>query len=153
MEKKKKREIWPIGIVFAMLTFMGGVIFAVTIMMRQPVPMTAEDYYAKEMVFQDQIDQASRALAPEEKPDIKLLRATEAIEITFPGKETASLFEGKLTFFRPSDPTKDFTKPLDLDENGLHWMSLRGQEKGLWMLKLEWNKDEVPYYYEQQIML
>lgn len=136
-----------------MLTFMGGVVFAVTIMMRQPVPMTAEDYYAKEMVFQDQIDQASRGLSPAEKPVLRMLRATEAIEITFPGKASASKFEGKLTFFRPSDPSKDFSQPLDLDETGLHWMSIKGQQKGLWMLKIEWSKDEIPYYYEESLML
>ena len=151
--EKKKREFWPVGIVLAMLTFMGGIVFAVTIMMRQPVPLTSDDYYAKEIAFQSQIDQANRGIAPTEKPVIRILRASEAVEISFPSGGSAADFQGKLTFYRPSDPSKDFSQDLKIDQDGKHWMQVKGKEKGLWMIKLEWSKAATAYYYEEQIML
>lgn len=151
--EKKKREIWPIGIAMAMIGFIAGIVVAVSIMMRADVSLTSEDYYAKEIAYQSQLDQSKRGLSAQDKPEIKMLRATQAMEITFPGKKEASSFEGKVTFYRPSNPSSDFSTTLETDENGLFWMSLQGKEKGLWIVKLEWKKDETPFYFEQQLML
>jgi hypothetical protein len=151
--REKKRELWPIGIVVAFVIFIGGISFAVSIMMRNDVPLTSSDYYAKEIAYQSQIDKTSRGLEPDRKPEIKLLPSTRALEIVFPGKQAASPFSGKATFFRPSDPTKDFSITLQLDANGMQWINLRERAKGLWEIQLEWDENGVAYYYEEQILI
>jgi hypothetical protein len=153
MSKEKTREWWPVGIVAAMLGFMGFIVFAVTVMMRNDVPLTSEDYYAREIAYQGEIDQRSRALAPAHKPVVRTLAASEAVEVTFPGAGEGVAWAGEAAFFRPSDPRADFSLELRPDSTGSAWLSLRGRDKGLWVLQLSWRQDSVPYYYEEHITL
>jgi hypothetical protein len=149
----KKREWWPIGIVAAFAVFIGGIGFAVGIMMRNDVPLTSADYYAQEIAYQSQIDKSSRGLAPAHKPALKVLPATQALEIQFPGDLPAMPITGKVVFFRPSDPGKDFSATLLPDSNGVQWVALQGKARGLWVVQLEWRADGVAYYYEEQILI
>ncbi|MFM2376376.1 MAG: hypothetical protein RLZZ165_1473 [Bacteroidota bacterium] len=150
---EKKREWWPVGIIAAFVLFIGGVLTAVMIMVRNDVPLTSADYYARELAYQEQIDKSRRGLAPSQKPEVKPLAATQAVEIVFPGRKTASQFEGKATFFRPSDPSKDFSLALQPDEAGRQWVGMRDRTKGLWLLQLEWSENGTAYYYEEPFHL
>lgn len=152
MSEKKKLEAWPIGIILAFVVFIGGVLVAVTIMVKQDVPLTSDDYYAKEIAYQDQIEKSSRGMAPARKPEIKALAATQAVEIAFPGRNRSGQFSGKVTFFRPSDAKKDFGMDLSLDSAGVQWISMKGRDSGLWQVQLDWTESGTAYYYEQQIM-
>jgi hypothetical protein len=152
MQEKRHREWWPIGIVIAMLTFMGGVVFAVSIMMRNDVPLTSADYYAQEIAYQSEIDKAQRGLAAAEKPVVRILEAAETLEIVFPGRKKATQFVGKATLFRPSNPSEDFAVTLNPDADGRIAIDLHTRAKGLWTLQLEWSQDNTPYYYEQALI-
>jgi hypothetical protein len=152
MHEKKKIEWWPIGIIAAMLTFMGSVLFAVSVMVGNEVSLTSEDYYAKEIAYQAEIDKSSRALAADRKPILRQVAEVDALEISFPGRKQASTFAGKATFFRPSDPKQDFKVDLNPDAAGLQAISLSGRSAGLWLVQLEWSEDSLSYYHEQQII-
>ncbi|HEX2898563.1 MAG TPA: FixH family protein [Bacteroidia bacterium] len=150
---KKKVELWPIGIIAAFAVFISGILIAVTIMMRNDVPLTSKDYYAKEIAYQEQLDKSSRGLSPAQKPVIQQLAATEALQITFPGHSSPVKPTGKITFFRPSDPTKDFAIDLGTDASGMQWVSMRDRVKGLWLVQIEWTESGTEYYYEEQILI
>ena len=147
---EKKREIWPIAIVASFAIFICGIVTAVVIMVNNDVPLTSSDYYAKEIAYQTQIEKSSRGMTPDQKPEIKSLPASEAVEIRFPENRSGADFSGKATFFRPSDPKKDFTLNLQLDSTGIQWISMRDRSKGLWLLQLEWKQGQQEYYYEEQ---
>lgn len=149
---KKKTEWWPIGIVAAFAIFIGGIAVAVTIMVKNDVPLTSDDYYAKEIAYQDQIDKSNRGISPAQKPVIKVLPATGGLEISFPNFSKGNL-KGKVTFFRPSDPTKDFSLDVKTDESGMQWVSMRDRAQGLWQIQIEWSEQETEYYYEEQILI
>lgn len=149
---KKKREWWPIGIVAAFAIFIGGIITAVTIMINNDVPLISDDYYAKEIAYQEQIDKSIRGISPAQKPVIKVLAATKALEISFPNFSKGNL-KGKVTFFRPSDPTKDFSIDLLTDESGMQWVNMRERAQGLWQIQIEWSEQATEYYYEEQILI
>lgn len=152
MSEKKKLEAWPIGIILAFAIFIGGILVAVSIMVKQDVPLTSDDYYAKEIAYQDQLDKSSRGMAPARKPEIKTLAASQAVEIAFPGWDLSTQFSGKVTFFRPSDAKKDFALDLSLDSAGVQWVSMKGRDGGLWQVQLDWSENGTAYYYEQQIL-
>jgi hypothetical protein len=136
-----------------MAIFIGGIAVAVTIMVKNDVPLTSADYYAKEIAYQGEIDKSSRGLAPTQKPQLRTLQATGGLEITFPGRKSASRFDGNAVFFRPSDPKLDFKTGLAPDSTGLQWIDLRQKPKGLWQVQLEWSEDGTAYYYEEQIVI
>jgi len=149
----KKRELWPIGIVLTMATFIAGIVVAVVIMFRNDVPLTSKDYYAKEIAYQGEIDKATRGLADDQRPLLRQLDDSGKLEIEFPARKLASSFQGKVVFFRPSDPKLDFEVALTPDAEGRQWIDLHQKSKGLWMVQIEWRQDETPYYFEQQLLI
>jgi hypothetical protein len=130
---KKKMEIWPIGIITAFVIFIGGIAVAVTIMFRNDVALTSDDYYAQEVAYQSQIDRSNRALAPGKKPVIMHLQATNAVSIAFPSlrENAGNSLTGKAKFFRPSDPKWDFTVDLKPDTLGVQWVPMQGRANRL----------------------
>ena len=150
---KKKWEIWPVGIVLSMATFMVGIIVAVFIMLKNDVPLVSDDYYAQEIAFQERIDKENRATEAGQTPIIKFLPATDAMEIRIPGFQPTALNAGKITFFRPSNPKKDFSMDLRPEANGTQWVDLRKVDAGLWVVQLDWSVDGKSFYYEENLGL
>lgn len=150
---KKKIEIWPLAIIIAMGLFMGSIVLAVTVMVNNDVPLVSDDYYAQEIAFQDRIDKEARMSEDGRKPAFKYLPASDAVELSLPQDSTAALRTGTLTFFRPSNPGKDFFVDLALDTAGKQWVDLRNADAGLWVMQLDWKEGDRSYYYEEKIEL
>ena len=60
---------------------------------------------------------------------------------------------GKLTLYRPSDATADFSLPLALDGNGDQQVSLEGIIAGHWILKVRWSAGSRDYYFERPVLV
>lgn len=151
--EKKKREIWPIGIVLAMATFMGGIVFAVSIMMRNEVSLVSDDYYAKEIAFESHIAKERRLAADGRKPHLVYVAAAKTLELTIPASAQAAAAQGEVTFFRPSDPSKDFKVALTLDAEGRMQVDLSKALTGLWQVQVDWKEGEQTYYYEERLSI
>lgn len=145
--KKQKWQSWPVGIVVAMATFIGGIVIGVSIMLRNTVPLVADDYYAQEIAYQAHLDKEKRMLATDKKPELDYQKDKARLALKFPHQPT----QGKLTFFRPSDPQQDFKIGLETDENGNQLVDLRHAASGLWIVQIDWSLGGEGYYYEQKI--
>jgi hypothetical protein len=150
---KKKWEIWPLGILIAMLTFMGSIVLAVTIMFNNEVPLVSDDYYKQEIAYQSRIDKETRVADHARQPSMSYLKATDAMEITLPNFQPSARTEGKLTFFRPSNPSKDFILDFVPTDSGTQYIDLSKVDAGLWVVQLDWTEDGESYYYEQKLTL
>lgn len=151
---KKKREYWPYAIVLVLLTFMSGIVYAMSVMMSQSVPMVADDYYVQELAFQGQIDKEQRVKADGRIPVVKVLSASSALEISYPDFDSdLNTMKGEINFLRPSDPEKDFSRKVEPDAEAKQWLNLRSAAKGLWLLQFDFEVDGNAYYYEESIEL
>jgi nitrogen fixation protein FixH len=151
--EKKKREIWPIGIAAAMATFIGGIVLAVSIMVKSDVALVSEDYYAQEIGYEAHINKERRMVADGRKPNLVYAAAAKTLELTIPANDSTRLTEGRVTFFRPSDPTKDFKVTLALDATGRMQVDLSKVMSGLWQVQVDWQEGADAYYYEERITL
>jgi hypothetical protein len=150
---KKKREIWPLAIVGVLAIFISGILYAVTLMVSQDVPMVAEDYYAQELAYQGTIDKQKRVIEDARRPEIRVMKATEAVEVSYPGITKDHLVTGKIQFQRPADDGKDFTLPVNPEADGKQWISVSYADKGLWLVQIDFEVDGVSYYHEENITL
>lgn len=152
-DKKRKIEIWPVAIVVVLSCFIGGIVFSVSLMLQQEVPLVAEDYYAQELVFQERIDQNARAVGAGALPTLVRDIENPGAWLAFPRSGLVDVGAGQIAFVRPSNPQLDFTVPVNPDSEGRQFIGLNEVQKGLWLVQLDWEEEGKRFYHETQLLL
>ncbi len=142
---------WGTKIATLYIGFVLLIITMVTVSMRQKIDLVSDDYYDRELKFQDKINELNNANALPEK--ISHIITNTAIELQF-----QSIFKGKnmlgdILFFCPSDASKDFKTTIDLNENAQQKISLATFKKGMYKMQISWKVDNTPYFYEETIVI
>jgi hypothetical protein len=139
MDWGKKIAILYIGFVVLTLAF---VIFA----MNQRVDLVTDNYYEKELKYQEQIDKSKRTKDLKEKMDIQLL--DKAVKIKFPAPPDKNIQKDFILFYRPSDPSKDIKIQVAADSLGFQIIPVEKLSKGFWKIKLNWTSKGSEFYDE-----
>jgi len=107
---------WGTGLAIGMLCFIGFIMFMVIKMStddKYEYDLVVEDYYGKELRFQQEIDaEKNLKLFSEE---ITGKKTTEGYELSFP--KTEGEIKGTVNLYRPSNKKLDFIIPLELSED------------------------------------
>lgn len=113
--------------------------------------LVAEDYYAKELRYQEQIDKMHNTAALEETVSVSPMAGflVVALPDVFQGKEVT----GELYLMRPSDERSDLRVPLRVDANGRFTVDTSNLLKGAYVLQLEWQVEGVAYLLEEDVHL
>ncbi|MBA3900960.1 MAG: FixH family protein [Bacteroidetes bacterium] len=135
---------------FKIFTFYGSfvalIIFMVLQAMRHDVNLVSEDYYAKELAFQGQIEKVNRTKTLASQLKVKI--GAGMFELTVPEGS-----KGEVLFFRPSDPKLDFTISLDEAVNGVALIPLSLFTSGMYKIKVDFSIGEAEYYKEEIIVI
>lgn len=116
------------------------------------VELIYDNYYDKDIVFEQQIRRVERTQALAEKPLVRYYHVGKRLMLKFPRGMAMKNPEGKVLLFRPSDLHKDRNFPLMLEGDTLQIIDLPNLDLGLWRVKLNWTSDGVEYYYERTFM-
>lgn len=144
---RKIKWHWGTGIAVTYTVFVGVLVFAVIKSTTFDNSLVVEDYYAKDIAYQQHYDKLANSLALDQDLNIQLERPN--LELQFPtdlGKVT-----GEVYFFSPSKSQLDFKVPIQINADG--WQSIPTQQvqPGLWLVKVEWQAGGKPYYQEKRI--
>ena len=96
---------WGKGIVIGMVLFMSFIIFLVVNLMMHKVDLESEDYYKREMIYEQEITAVKNSEALSEK--VKLLQQKNFVVVQVPDK--AELNSIEVRFLRPDDQKLDKT--------------------------------------------
>ncbi len=96
---------WGKGIVIGMVLFMSFIIFLVVNLMMHKVDLESEDYYKREMIYEQEITAVKNSEALSEK--VKLLQQENFVVVQVPDK--ADLNSIEVRFLRPDDQKLDKT--------------------------------------------
>ena len=135
----KRIAILYIG--FVLLT-LGFVFFA----MNQRVDLVTDNYYEKELKYQDQIDKLQRTKSLNKKTDIRVLDKSVLIKFALPPDK--NIQKDYILLYRPSDPSKDVKLPVSADSLGVQVIPAEKLQKGFWKVKLSWTSSGAEYYEE-----
>lgn len=143
---------WGKGIVVAMACFMGFILYMVITMSTDDNyshDLVTEEYYAKEMAYQTEIDAETNArnLVGE----ISGKRTPEGWLLTFPTSISKSTNKGKVFLYRPSNQQLDFEVPLVISESNL-LIPDKQLIDGRWNIIIEWTDGEEEYMYKKSIV-
>lgn len=142
---------WGTRIVIAFILFFILVAVVFTIASSQRVDLVTEDYYAKEIQYQDQIDRMTRANDLSEQLAINY--SGSSLVFSFPKIFTPAQIKGNIHFYRPSDAREDKQFPINLLESHDLKMNSGDFSKGLWKIKVDWSVNDIEYFNEKILMI
>lgn len=140
---------WRIAVGYSL--FVIGMIALVVAANRQTNDLVTEDYYARELAYQDIIDAKANAAAMEEPFAFRVAEDYAWLELDFPAE--AGSPEGVLHFYRPSDASRDFKVEVAPDAEGIQRVPIAALQQGFWRVNLEWTGNQTPYYHETTLNL
>ncbi|TPV32952.1 FixH family protein [Paucihalobacter ruber] len=142
---------WGTAIVLAFIAFIAFIMYFVISMMtnkKYDHDLVTENYYQKELIFQQSIDKEINAKKLDEQVTWK--KTPEGMLITFPQSLKIKDIKGKVFLYRPSNKHLDFEMPITLSNHTLLIPDNRLLD-GRWNLSVEWEYDDVEYLFKEDI--
>lgn len=144
---------WMWGITITLIVFgLFFVGFAVWTF-QTDVELMYDNYYAKDVVYEQQIRRIERTDALPVKPQLKYRHGNQTLEILFPPEMGHPDPVGNLLLFRPSDLHLDRNFQLSLQGDSLQTVSVPDLQPGLWRMKLDWTSAGIEYYMEEMLVV
>lgn len=109
---------WGTGIVIAIALFIAFIMYMVVIMLTDKGyehDLVTENYYKKELDFQDDIEAFKKANSLPEK--VLIYRVEEGLKVQFPKTFNPNELKGKAFLYRPSNKQLDFDMPISLTDS------------------------------------
>ncbi|MFZ1783915.1 MAG: FixH family protein [Ferruginibacter sp.] len=141
---------WGTKILIVYLAFVAGIVFMVFTSSTQKTDLVTTDYYAKELKYQDKINEMNR-VSGLSAPVTYVLKGDELI-IEFPRDFNGKKLTGEVVLYCPSDENKDFKQSFSLQDDLLK-MKIPAGSNGLYQLQLTWQDGGVVYYFEKKIFI
>lgn len=143
---------WGTGIVIAFIAFISFIMYFVVNMnvnKKYDHDLVTEDYYKKELEFQNDIDKETNAKNLVE--NLSWQKTTEGLVITFPETLIKENITGKVFLYRPSNKKFDFETELSLSNHNLLIPDKRLLD-GRWNIKVDWQYNGKSYLYKKEII-
>ncbi len=129
---------WGTGIFLFYTTFAVMMIGAVIKSTQFDNSLVMDDYYAKDITYQETIDRKRNSLALEQA--VVLHHLEQHIAVLFPKQELSNKpVKGQVHFYRPSSSQFDTFLPLKVDTDGRMLIPLDGLLPGYWNIIIEWS--------------
>jgi nitrogen fixation protein FixH len=142
---------WGTGIVIAIalfMTFILVLVYKMTMNQDYNHDLVVEEYYKKELAFQEEINAEENALSLSER--IKGKKVDDGWLLTFPKEIEGSKIEGSVFLYRPSNKQLDFDFSIELSGLNLLIPDERLLD-GRWNITVEWEYNGEPYLYKESI--
>ncbi|MCB0653431.1 MAG: FixH family protein [Saprospiraceae bacterium] len=140
---------WGTGIAVFYTSFALFMVFMVIRSTFYDHSLVVEDYYAKDLAYQEQYDKIKNSQELEEGLVIKNNAAERTVELIFP--QGIKDIKGQVQFYRPSDKANDFYVKIDNPENGKMLIPVGNAISGYWIVKVDWQGDGKAFYDEKNI--
>lgn len=143
---------WGTGLVIGMLAFIAFILYFVITMSvnkKYSYDLVTEEYYAKAMTYQNEIDEETNTYNLEER--ITGQKTKEGWLLSFPKELDPEKINGKVFLYRPSNQQLDFDSPIVL--SGLNLLIPdKSLVDGRWNITLEWTYENKDFLYKKAIV-
>ncbi|WP_313373696.1 FixH family protein [Chishuiella sp.] len=138
---------WGHGVVVALGCF---IIFILSLLYfaGETGGMVTDNYYEKELHFQDEINSEKRANELKEKPEV-IVQANGFL-FQFPATTSAD-FSGDIYLLRNEDETKDIKETIKLNDRKNFLVSSVKLKEGVYELTLNWKENNQTYLIKKSI--
>jgi hypothetical protein len=141
---------WGTGIVIAFILFIAMIFTFIFLGSKEPSDLVSEDYYAKELAYEDVISATRNTFSFEDS--IQVVEGDHQMVLTMPVSKVSGA-KGQVHFFRPSEADLDRIYPLSPDNMGKQYFDNSEFRPGKYQVKISWSSNGVPYYWEADIFM
>ncbi len=141
---------WGTKILIVYIVFILGILAMVYKSSTQNTDLVTTDYYAKELKYQEKIDEMKRVAAL--SAPVEYILKDNSVFIKFPKDFAGKKLIGEAVLYCPSDQDKDFKKRFTLRDESLQ-INIPADHKGLYELHISWQDGSVTYYFEKKIFI
>jgi len=149
----KKSNHWPFGIAFIYIAFVIILIGLVIFSQYQKADLVTENYYEKEIRYQQQINRIQRTESLSSPIHWTHDQSNKQLTIQFPEEMKLKTIKGQILFFRPSDAQQDKIIALHLSPEGTQTISTEHLSQGYWKLKIFWQINDQDFYKESPLII
>ncbi|CAL2089280.1 FixH family protein [Tenacibaculum sp. 190524A05c] len=143
---------WSTGIVIAIIAFITFIMFMVVTMISNNEynhDLVTENYYQKELKYQDHID-ASKNLNKLEHP-LVIQKVPDGLEVNFPKDLIPTKIKGKIFLYRPSNKALDSEIEINLNQHRFV-ISEKALVNGRWDVVIDFIYNNQNYFYKKEII-
>lgn len=134
---------------FLYLAFVLAILGMVYVASQQTNDMQDENYYVKELQYQNVISGKNNLSLLEEK--VSILDSSDVIRIKIPYSTIVVPSSGTIRFLKPSDKKKDYSLDLKTNNEGIQYIYKSALSTGLYTVQLSWKKNDSMYFHEQSL--
>lgn len=142
---------WGYKILIGFSTFVIGMLCMVGVAMKQSNEMMDDNYYEKELKFQDKIDASKNLFAVTEK--LSITDSGNVVVLQLPAATVASNTVGIIECIRSAEQKRDVKLRLQLDENGRQVLPKTLFVNGIYQLRLDWTTNGTTYFHSQELII
>jgi hypothetical protein len=140
---------WGYRITILFSAFVVLILFMVNKAFKTNVDLVSDDYYEKEIKYQEQIDKINNA--GNLKDLIACSQNEKELVINFANMSNSS--KGEIFFFRPSDQSRDFKKTIAIDNNKEQHIDKNNFTQGYYKVQIDWETGGKKYFVEKEIFI
>ena len=143
---------WGTGIVLAFIAFILFILYFVYRMStddRANHDLVTEEYYKKELSYQEEIDAVRTASEMDAK--IKVEKTIDGITLFFPEQFDPEKITGKVSLYRPSNKHLDVDFPISLSKTHLLIPDNRLVD-GRWDIIVKWNYEGSTFLHKEKLV-
>ena len=149
----KKTSGWGWGIFALYTSFAGFMLTIVLFVSCQEFALVEEDYYQKELAFQQQIDRVERTATDSAAVTFAYRPMEKMITLTIPAHLLGEELKGAVQLFRPSDESLDRSFPLTLDGAGEMILSTAQLSDGMYRVRVNYKIAGREYFSQEMIVI
>jgi hypothetical protein len=138
---------WGKGIIIGMALFMGFILTMVVIMMRQKIDLVEEDYYKRELNYEDQL--AAQKMYGTSIEKISVTSKKNSLHVYFPAEFQKN--DVIITLRRPNDKSKDLVLTIKPMEEVI--IPTDTFPKGLFTVTISGSIHGKPYEMSEQVTI
>lgn len=140
---------WGTGILITIILFFLSVVAFFIYSSNLDINLVEENYYEKELAYQEKIDRINNTQALDGKVQIDL--SNQVLTVVFPDFFKGKKPQGNVWFYRPSDPKRDVIVPLQLNDSAIQVIDASRLDPGRYTIKIDWTQDGKGYYWEEEV--
>ncbi len=141
---------WGYKILFVYVLFILGILLMVFKSSTQKTDLVTTDYYAKELKYQEKIDEMNRVVAL--SAPVEFIIKDNLLIIHFPTDFAGKKLTGEAILYCPSDENKDVKQSFSVQDAPAE-IPVSSARSGMYELHLSWQAGGVNYYFEKKIFM
>jgi len=143
---------WGHGLLIAIIVCTGGLLLLVFLSSRQKVDLVTEEYYPKELVYEEEIQKLKNTNSLTERIEVEV--GSDSLHIRFPDISLPfDSISGEIWFYFPADKTADNRNAVRLSEKYEQSFSLSLFRKGKYEVIIDWQAGQTNYLQKEIVFI